>query len=113
LPQAIAQYRKHIDESPRDAEPCLQLARLYRDDAKDLEQAVKWFRQGVAVANDPRVQYLGVRELAEVFTSRIKDPRRALPDLARFADEHPGTASGDWARQELERIKRETSWETN
>jgi tetratricopeptide (TPR) repeat protein len=111
FPQAIAEYRKHIGATPTDPEPCLQLARLYRDDLKDLEESVKWFRQAVAVAADPRVQYLGVRELAEVFVSRIKEPRRALPDLARFADQHPGTASGDWARQELEQIKRDAAWE--
>ena len=41
----------------------------------------------------------------ELFTHRMQTPERALPDLARMADELAGTPEGDWAASELKEIK--------
>lgn len=110
--EAVTEYERHIAENPDDPEPCLLLARLHRDELKQLESAIRWFRQAIAVATDPGVQCLGVRELTEVCVNRLGEPRRALPDLARLADRNPGSVGSDWARNQLDALKRDISWET-
>jgi hypothetical protein len=99
-------------EHPEDPEPCIQLARIYRDELKELDKSVEWFRQALGLATDVKTQNILIREIVEVFTNKMGESRRALPDLARFAARHEGTPTGNWARAEMAEIKKELSWET-
>jgi signal transduction histidine kinase len=94
---------RHVD----DPEPCLRLARLLRDHLQRHDEAVTWFRQAVSRRGcDAATEIAASRELIEIYTHRLRTPRRALPDLARLAAKHPATPAGEWARRELHEIKR-------
>jgi tetratricopeptide (TPR) repeat protein len=104
--EAIITYRVHVEEAPSDAEPCLRLARIFRDHLGENEEAATWFRRGLGVADDPGVAHLALRELVELLVERVGDPALALPELARFAEDHEETAAGEWAARELAALRK-------
>jgi hypothetical protein len=53
--------------------------------------------------------FLVRKEVVELFTHRMETPERALPDLARMAEEMAGTPEGEWAASELKGIKERMS----
>jgi tetratricopeptide (TPR) repeat protein len=102
--EAAVEYETATARHPDDPEPCLRLARLLRDQMKRPADAVPWFRQALSRAEG--AHNLGIqRELIELYVHRLQAPERALPALARIADEHAGTPSGDWAVREMRDIK--------
>lgn len=105
---AAAELQRCVEAYPDDVEPKLRLARLYRDQLQQPEDAVEWFRRILASAElPPTTEQAVTRELIEVYTHRLRRPRAAAPWLARLADRYPDTASGVWAKRELAEIKRE------
>jgi len=105
---AIVAYQEAILDAPRDGEPYLRIARIYRDEVKKPEEALSWFRRGLTEAELSKGQeILTQREMAELLIHHLQEPRRAAPDLARLADAYPDAAVGKWAREELARIKEE------
>jgi hypothetical protein len=107
LDEAIAELQRAAVQYPQDAQPPLRLARLLRDRCARPEDALRWFRTAAdRSAGDAGLEIATLREMIEVYTHVLRTPRRALPDLARLASRHPGSAAGAWARTELEAMKR-------
>lgn len=103
---AVAQLEDDARANPDDATPLVLLARLIRDRVHDHERACGAFRRTLRVPGlDAGLQHQLLRELVELCEHRLRDPARALPDLARFADAHADKPAGVWARAELTRIK--------
>ena len=103
---AIQAYEEAIAEDPEIGEPYLLIARIFRDELKDLDLAVHWFRRAqreAALSGGESIRTL--RELAEIFLHTRKEPRRAAPELARLAEMYPNTPDGKWAAGELAEIK--------
>ncbi len=106
--EAAAEYERAAVAFPTDPEPCLRLARVYRDELHQLEDAVLWFKRTCAVPNvSPGTDMMASREMIEVYTHRMRQPSAALPYLARLAARHPGTSAGEWAKKELAAMKAE------
>ncbi len=104
--EAAAEYERCSNLYPDDPEPCIRLARLYRDDLHRFDDAVLWFKRTTAVPGLPAgTDMMAMRELIEVYTHRLRTPAAALPHLARLSARHPGTTAGDWARRELAEMK--------
>jgi len=105
---AIRAYEVEILEAPEVAEPYLRIARLFRDERKDPDSAVRWFRRAQREATLSSGETIRThRELAEIFLHGANEPRRAAPELARLAEAYPDTPDGKWAALELARIKEE------
>jgi len=102
---AIAAYRKEAEARPNDPAPRLRAARLLRDDMGRHAEAAFWFRQALAAHSSLEGRHSVLREFVEMAVARWHEPHRVLPDLARFAEEHEGTAPGTWARNEAASIK--------
>ena len=105
--EAAVVFRRHAEEDPSDPEPVLRLARLFRDRLQRHEDAAVHFRRARDMTEDPGISHLAARELIELLETRLGDPTRALPELARLADEQPGTAIAEWAKREIVRLKTE------
>jgi hypothetical protein len=54
----------------------------------------------------PQGEALAVRDIHEISSTRLGDPRRAAPNLARYLDRRPEGVNEEWARRELADIKR-------
>ncbi len=104
---AIAVYQEAIDEVPSDPEPYLRIAELLKDKVSDPEKAAVWLQRAIQETELPgRWEMVLVRELTELFRHRIGEPARAAPMLARIAERHEGSPDGEWAREELAKVKR-------
>ena len=109
---AIRAYEVEILDAPLAPEPYLRIARLFRDELKEVDSAVQWFRRAQReAALSPGESIRVYRELAEIFLHTRGEPRRAAPELARLADEYPHTPDGQWAARELAEIKEEMARE--
>jgi tetratricopeptide (TPR) repeat protein len=106
--EAIDCYQTYVAEFPDDPEPCIGIARVYRDHLKRYDDAVTWFRRARQAAGMDRGRELLVtREIIEVYLGKLGQPERAIPELARLADRFSGTREGDLAKVEIERIRAE------
>jgi tetratricopeptide (TPR) repeat protein len=102
---ARTEYLRNVEENPDNPELCLRVARLHRDHLKDYEGSVAWFRRAITLASNEGTEYLAVRELVEFVVMKVDDPKRAFPDLARFAARYHGTERGEWAARYLSEVK--------
>lgn len=104
--EAVAAFELAVEEDPSDPTPYLRIARIHRDHLGRYEEAVRWFRRTVRESAAPRgTAVLARKELIELFTHRMGAPERALPELARMAEELAGSPEGEWAAAELREIK--------
>ena len=111
--ESIRAYEVEILNAPEIGEPYLKVARLFRDELKDLDSAVRWFRRAQSEACLlPGEAIRTHREISEIFLHTLREPRRAAPDLARLAEAFPDTPDGKWAAKELAAIKDEMSRES-
>jgi tetratricopeptide (TPR) repeat protein len=106
--EAIDCYETYVAEFPDDPEPCIGLARVYRDHLQRYDDAVTWFRRARGAAGmDSGREILVTREIIEIYVKRLGQPERAIPELARLADRFAGTREGHLAKAEIERIRAE------
>ena len=106
--EAADEYERSAVVYPEDPEPRLRLARMLRDRVLDYERAAHWFRQALDASEiEPGIEVQAYRELAELYTHRLKQPQRALPVLAKLIDRHPSTPAAQWARAQMAETKQD------
>jgi tetratricopeptide (TPR) repeat protein len=109
---AITAFEMAIEEDASDPIPYLRIARIYRDDLREPERAAHWFKRALRESRlTDGLRSLTRKELVELYVSHMKVPGKAMPLLARVAEEEEGSADGMWAAGELERIRAEMTEE--
>lgn len=104
--EAVDALELAVGDDPGDPGPYLRIARIHRDHLGKPEEAARWFRRALREATLPAGQaFLTRRELVELYAHRMGAPEKALPELARMAEELAGTPEGEWAAAELREIK--------
>ena len=89
----------------RDPQPYVRLAEI-RTRAGLYEEAIDVLRRGLGVARfSPVGEALAVREIHEIFSTRLGNSARAARDLVRYLESEPVGEHGEWARRELADIK--------
>jgi tetratricopeptide (TPR) repeat protein len=101
--EAVTAFEAAVAEDPADPWPYLRVARIYRDHLGRPEDAARWFRRASREARAPSV--LARKELVELYVHRMNAPGKAVPELARMAEELAGTPEGEWAAAELRHAK--------
>jgi tetratricopeptide (TPR) repeat protein len=103
---AVAEYQRCAREFATDPEPRIRLARLHRDKRSDYEAAAQWFKDALALQSlESGTEIMISRELVELFTHKLGEPRRALPMLAKLSEKHGNSQTGEWARTQIRMIK--------
>lgn len=103
---AIAAYEAAAEEFPDDPYPLLLGARVLRDDLEDPETAAEWLRRARTDRTLDRSMDMAIsRELVELYDGPLETPAKALPELARLAETHPGTRSAEWAKETMKRLR--------
>ncbi len=98
-------YKEAIFTNRRHPLAYLQLANI-RASAGLHEEAIDVLRRALATARfTPHEEAMTIREIHEIFSTKLGDPARAAPDLARYLERQPAEAYGRWARRELDYIK--------
>ena len=104
--EAIQAYQVCCADYPKDPEPYLCIARLYRNELQRFDDAVTWFKKARAeAAMTEALELLVTQEIVEVYTHKLSTPRRAMPELARLAERFPGTEAATWAKQRLQELR--------
>jgi tetratricopeptide (TPR) repeat protein len=104
--EAVSAFELAVAEDPSDPTPYLRIARIHRDHLGRAEDSVRWFRRALRESEVARgTAILARKELIELFSHRMGAPERALPELARMAEELAGSPEGEWAASELREIK--------
>jgi tetratricopeptide (TPR) repeat protein len=106
--EAIDAYQADCAEFPDDPEPYLRIARLYLKELKQYEDAAAWFKKARGARGiDAGRDLVATQEIVDIYVHKLKQPRRAMPELARLAERFPGTPAGTWAQDQL-RLRRES-----
>lgn len=112
--EAIDAFEVAISDDPSDPTPYLRIARTCRDHTKRFEDAAIWFKRALREsAITPGIAHLATRELVELYMTKLGDPGRAAPLLARVAEGAAGTPEGEWAARELALAKASIGEGTN
>ena len=103
---AVVAYARYVMEDPADPEPYFRIARIYRSEIQDFEQAVHWYRRARQEATmDPGRDLQATQELVEIYIHKLKQPRKAIPELARLVERYPHTPPARAATEELVRLR--------
>ncbi len=112
LDKAIAAWELNQTEFPDDPEPYVELARLYRNELNDFEMAISWYRRARNESDiEPGRALLATQEIIEIYTHKLKKPRRAVPELALLLERWPETPGADVARAQLAELREEMARE--
>jgi hypothetical protein len=104
--EALAAYELAAAESAGDPVPYVEIARILRDHVVDYEGAAAWFRRARRDATLAAGQELLIaQELIELYTKRLGQPHRAIPELARIPRLLPGTPQAAAAEREIAEIR--------
>jgi tetratricopeptide (TPR) repeat protein len=104
--EAVSAYELGAAESDGDPEPYLAIARILRDHLGELEGAGAWFRRARRDATlNKGLELLVTQELIELYTKRLGQPQRAIPELARIPRLVPGTPQAAAAERQVAAIR--------
>jgi len=105
---AIDAYQVCCVDYPEDPEPYVRIGRIYRDELCQYDEALTWFKRARTEAKMDRGRELLVsQEIIEIYSRRLGEPRRAIPELARIVDRFPDDPAAAVARREIERLREE------
>jgi hypothetical protein len=101
--EAAIAYEIHCAEYHEDPDPYFRLARLFASPHMErYEDAVVWYRRARSTAKlSPGEDLVACQSIIELYLHKIRDPRKAIPEMARLAQVHAETAAGQAAGQEL------------
>jgi tetratricopeptide (TPR) repeat protein len=103
--QAAAAWELNVAEYPDDPVPYLEAARLHRNDLKNYEEAVKWYKRAMDESQISGGQLLlATQEITEIFSKKLNQPRKAIPYLADYIRHFPDDPSVDGAKKQLESL---------
>ncbi len=103
---AIDAYQVCCSDHPDDPEPYVRIARIYRDNLEQYDEAILWLKRARSEAAMSKGQeLLASQEIIEIYTRKMNTPERAIPELARLAEKYAGEPAGDTAKQELARLR--------
>ena len=104
--EAVDAFTDIVASGTSDPTPYLRIARVYRDELRQHDDAARWFKKAIMDSSmHSGLLALTARELVELCAAKLEDPARAAPTLAWIAERHAGTEQGEWAASELLRVK--------
>jgi tetratricopeptide (TPR) repeat protein len=104
--EALRSFEAIIAAAPDNVDARIKAAELYSRDLRDPARAAELFRQvqripGVAPGSDLYVS----NRLVDLLVGPLADPGRAMVELRRLIERHPGTTAASHAREALARLK--------
>lgn len=103
---AIDAYQVCCADFPEDPEPYVRIARIYRDELHQLDEALFWFKRARSEANvDSGRELFITQEIIDIYTKKLGTPGKAIPELARIRERFPHHPSAKWASAEIARLR--------
>src|SRR4051812_20831826 len=103
---ALASFETIIAAEPGAIDARLRAAELYDRDRKRFDRAAALFREVQRHPSASPGQFVFATDrLVDLYAGALNDPGKALVELRRLIELHPGTAAADHARVALTRLK--------
>jgi hypothetical protein len=100
--RAIDAYEECVWASPKIPDPYVSIARLYRDRLRRPRDAEQWFKRARSEATlSAGLDLLITQELIGLYVHALREPRKAIPELAHVCSAHPHTPAARGAELEL------------
>jgi tetratricopeptide (TPR) repeat protein len=106
LDEALESFESVIKEKPDTVDARIRAAELYTREKGNHHRAMEHLRDAqrvpaIAVGQDVYVSH----RLVDLFTGPLNEPGRALVELRRLIERHPGSAAAEQARKALAELK--------
>jgi len=106
IDEALASFELVINQEPGNIDARIRAAELYAREKGNHRHAAELFRQAqriatIAVGQDVYVSH----RLVDLYTGPLNEAGRALVELRRLIERHPGTPAAEQARKALAEIK--------
>jgi hypothetical protein len=102
---AIDAYQVCSTDYPDDPEPYVRIGRICRDNLNQYDEALLWLKRARSEATVNRgLDLLISQEIIEIYTRKLNMPERAIPELARIAEQFANHPAGESAKLELNRL---------
>jgi tetratricopeptide (TPR) repeat protein len=104
--EALASFELVINERPDSIDARIRAAELYAREKRNPARAAELFRDAQRVATIAPGQDVYVsHRLVDLYTGPLNEPGRALAELRRLIERHPGTSVAEQARKALAELK--------
>lgn len=106
VPAALESWEAVIAERPGAIAPRMRAAELYAGRGANPQRAAELFREIRALPDvTPRDAVYAASRLVDLYDGQLNDAGRALVELRRIIEMHPGTPLAAHAREALPRLK--------
>lgn len=106
VPAALESWEALIAERPEAVAPRMRAAELYATRGANPQRAAELFKEIRAIPGvSARDAVYAASRLVDLYDGRLNDPGRALVELRRIIETHPGTPVAQHAREALPRLK--------
>jgi tetratricopeptide (TPR) repeat protein len=106
LDQALESFEAVIKEKPNAVDARIRAAELYAREKGDNARAAALFREAQQIATiSPGEDIYVSNRLVDLLAGPLQQSGRALVELRRLIERHPGTAAADHARVALAALK--------
>jgi hypothetical protein len=106
LDEALASFETIIKEGPERVDARIRAAELYARDKGNHARAAELFREAQRIPSITQGQDVYVsHRLVDLLVGPLNEPGRALVELRRLIDRHPGSAAAARARDALAELK--------
>ena len=105
--QALASYESLVAADPLAVEPRIRAAELYAGKGANPARAAELFREVQRIPGVPTAREIyASNRLVDLYRGPLGDEGRALVELRRLADRHPGTRDAEHAKAAIARMKK-------
>jgi hypothetical protein len=106
IDEALASFELVINREPGSIDVRIRAAELYAREKGNHRRAAELFRQAQRIATIAAGQDVYVsHRLVDLYTGPLNEAGRALVELRRLIERHPGTAAAEQARKALAELK--------
>ncbi len=104
--EAIAEYRRGLENEPENQSLRLELAEIYSQHLHDYSKAIKEYEGALKMELRDFERASILNRIADVYESGLEDEEMAVRTLSRIVDALPGTKFAEKAEERIERTKR-------
>jgi hypothetical protein len=112
LDDALESFEAVIAEQPEAVDPRIRAAELYARDKANPGRAAELFREVQRIESVSTGEFVyATNRLVDLLNGPLGEPGRALVELRRLIERHPGSAAASYARAVLATLKAPTNSE--
>lgn len=103
--EAVGEYRKMLEEDPKDVTAQFEIADIYYFKLKNYSQAATEYREVLNKNPDDELWTFTINRLADVYCEQFEEPDWAIRELEKIIGRFPDSKRATQAKRRIESIK--------